>query len=129
MPAPRMPSSRVSSAAMEPRQRMFISCAVVLMRDHIPVPVMGLIALEVVELLRPTRRKRPMVPMPRIKPVVYMPMEPGRPMKPRSRSNKDPTRKPIRPIVPIRRAIIRRIVEVPIWAIRRNANPNPNGNL
>jgi hypothetical protein len=121
-----MPATRPSAAAMDPRQGMFIASRVVRRGNHIPMPIMGLITLEVIELLRPTRRERPMVPMPRVIAVVHVPMEPSRPMKPRSRSDKDPTRKPIRPIIPIRRAVIRRIVEVPIRTVRRSADINPN---
>jgi hypothetical protein len=122
-----MPTTgRSSAAAMEPRQRMFSRGAVVRRGYDMPLPIPGLIALEMVERLRPTSRERSMIPMPRIEPVVDVPMEPGRPVEPRPRSEKHTTDKPIRAIVSIRCAIIRRIVEVPIWAHRRNADPDNN---
>ncbi len=122
-----MPATRPRTTAMEPRQRMFATRRVVRRSHHMPVPIMGLIALEVVELLRPMLRHRPMIPMPRVIAIIYMPMEITRPMEPRPRADKDPARKPIRPIVPIGRAVIRSIVEVPIRTPR--FHPNPNGNL
>jgi hypothetical protein len=112
---------------MEPRQRMFPSRGMVRRSHHVPPPIPSLIALEMIELLRSTIRQRPMIPMVRIEPVVHMPMEPARPMEPRPGPKKHATHKPIRPIVPIRRAIIRRIVEVPIRA--RRLHPDPNRNL
>ena len=93
---------------------------------YVAMSIMRFIRLKVVERLRTMSRDRPVIPMVRIKPVVHVAMEPTRPMEPRSSSNKDPARKPIWPIVSIRCAVIRRIVEVPIWTLRRNTNANCN---
>jgi hypothetical protein len=115
-----------TAAAMEARQRMFPASAVVRRGDHISVPIVRLIRLEVVELLRAPSRDGTVIPMVRVIPVVDVSMEPIMPMEPRPSPYKQATRKPIRPIVPIRRAIIRRIVKVPIRTIRRNSDPDNN---
>ena len=115
-----------TAAAMEARQRMFPASAMVRRSYYMSMRIMRLIRLEVVELLRTPSRNRPVIPMARVIPVVDMPMEPIMPMEPRPGPDKQTTRKPIRPIVPIRRAIIRRIVEVPIRTIRRNSDPDNN---
>jgi len=117
---------RSPTTAMKARQRMLTSSRVIRLSNHMPLPIMSLISLEMVELLRSPTRRRAVIPMMRVIPIVYMSMKSTRPMEPRPGSNKDPTRKPIRPIIPIRRAIIRRIVEITIRAFRRNSNPDDN---
>jgi len=111
---------------MVARQRMLSASAVVRRSYDVSMPIVGFIRLEVVELLRTPSRDRPVIPMARVIPVVDMPMEPIMPMEPRSSTDKQTTRKPIRPIVPIWRTIIRRIVEVPIRTFRRNSDPDNN---
>ena len=114
-----------TTTAMEARQRV-LAAGIVAGRADMPLAIAGLIALEVVELLRSTSRQRPVVPMVRVIPVVHMPMDPVRPVEPRPRSQEHTTHKPIRPVVPVWRAIIRRIVEVPIRAIRRASDVHHN---
>jgi hypothetical protein len=114
-----------TTATMESRQRMLTRSRVARL-SHISAPIPSLIALEVVELLRATSRKRSAVAIARIIPVIYVPIETMRSMEPRPCSDKHASVKPIRPIVPIRSAVIRLIVEVPVRAIRRNADPDNN---
>jgi hypothetical protein len=114
-----------TTATMETRQRM-LSTTRVASLANVSVPIPSLIALEVVELLRSTSRQRSVIAMARIIPVIYVPVEASMPMEPRPCTDKHASIKPIRPVVPIRSAIIRRIVEVPIRAIRRNADPDNN---
>lgn len=64
----------------------------------------------------------PMIAMARIKVIIYMPMEIVVPVKPRPSANKDAAVKPLRAIVPIRSAVVRRIRIVPIWTNRRRTN-------
>ena len=94
---------------------------------YVALPIPRLVCVEVVELLRAASRQRSMVAMPRIEPVVHMPIEPMRPMEPRPRSDKDASIEPVRPIVAVRSAVIRSVVEVPIRAIRRH--PYTHNNL
>jgi hypothetical protein len=114
-----------TTATMESRQRMLTRSRVARL-SHISAPIPSLIALEVVELLRATSWKRSAVAIARIIPVIYVPIETMRPMEPWPCSDKHASVKPIRPIVPIRSAVIRLIVEVPVRAIRRNADPDNN---
>jgi hypothetical protein len=114
-----------TTATMESRQRM-LSTRRMARLPNVSVPIPSLIALEVIELLRFTSRQRPVVPVARIIPVIYVPVEASMPMEPRPCTDKHASIKPIRPVIPIRSAIIRRIVEVPIRAIRRNADPDNN---
>ena len=114
-----------TTAAMVSRQCMLPTSIMARLPD-IPVPIPSLVALEVIELLRSTSRQRPVVPVARIIPVIYVPVEAAMPMKPRSRTDKHAAIKPIRPVIPVRCTVIRRIVEVPIRAIRRNADPDNN---
>jgi len=116
----------MSATAMEPRQRMLATARVVRRSDDMSLAIVSLITVEVIELLLTMSRDRPVIPMVRIVPVVHMPMEATRPMEPRPSTDKDPACKPIWPIVSIRCAVIRRIVEVPIWTLRRNTNANCN---
>jgi hypothetical protein len=76
-------TSRPTATAMEPRQRMLSTAPMVRRSDDVPLPIMGLVALEVVELLRTASRQRSVVTMVRVIPVVDVPMEPARPMEPR----------------------------------------------
>jgi len=112
------------ATAAIPRQRMFLRRAMVLMCDDVPMLIMGLIALEVVELLSAMLRHRPMVSMPRVIPVVHVSMEPMRPMEPRPSPNEDAAIEPIGPVIAIRSAVIRSIVEVPIRTPRLDTNPD-----
>ncbi len=118
---PRVSATGMSTTAMEARQRV-LSTGTVRGLNNRSVRIMGFIALEMVERLSAASRQRPVVPMVRVETVVHMADKPARPMEPRPGSNEDAAGKPVRPIVPIRRAIVRRIVKVSIRTHRRNAN-------
>jgi hypothetical protein len=73
------------------------------------------------------RRERPMITFPVVQMMVYVAIEMFRSVKPRSCPDKHATRKPLRPVVAIRSAIIRRDLVV---AIRTNRSwSNFDGNL
>jgi hypothetical protein len=114
------------AAATKSRQRMFAP-GIMSRRPNVPTTIPRLISLEMIERPRTTLRQRPMIAISRIKPVIYVPIKPARPMKPRPCTDEYTPHKPVRPIVPIRRAIIRRIVEIPIRTIR--CRPNLYNNL
>jgi hypothetical protein len=75
-----------------------------------------LVCLEVVEALRPALRHGSSVTVMRIKTIVDMAVKAMRTMKPRTRSKKHSTNKPIGPIVAVRSTVIGGIVEVSVRA-------------
>jgi hypothetical protein len=96
---------------------------------YVASPISRLVCLEVVEALRPALRYRSSVTVMGIIPVVDMPVEAVRAMKPRACSQKYPANEPIRPIVAVGSTVIWGIVEVSIRAHRRHSDVYPNGNL
>jgi hypothetical protein len=80
--------------------------------------------MEVVELFRSTLRKRSMITMAWVIAIVHVSVKPVMTVEPGTRSYKHSANKPIRAVVPVRSAVIRFIVEVPVWAHRRYANVN-----
>jgi hypothetical protein len=53
--------------------------------------------------------------MMRIEAVIHVAMETRRAVEPRAYTDKYTAIKPIRPVVPIWSAVIRRVIEIPIW--------------
>jgi hypothetical protein len=78
--------------------------------------ITGLVSLEVVEALRPALRQRSNVTVVRIKAIVDVAPEAVRSVKPGAGSDKHAANKPIRPVITVRSAVIRGIVEVPVRA-------------
>ena len=115
-----------SAAAMISRQGMFVA-GIMGSVAYVALRIMGLISLEVVELLCPARGQRSMVTVMRIIAIVDMAIKAVGTMEPGAGSDEHPARKPIRPVVTVGRAIIRSIVEVAVGAYRRH--PNVDGNL
>jgi hypothetical protein len=105
-----------------PRERVFSGGVVVRCFDHVAVAVTGLIPLEMVECLRATGRQRASVSVMRIEAIIHVAMETCRAVEPRSCSNKYAVNKPIWPVVPIRSAGIRRVVEISIGADRSRSD-------
>jgi hypothetical protein len=87
------------------------------------------VALEVSEGLRAAGRHRAVVAIMRIIAVVDMAIEAVRAMEPGTGSEEQPADEPIRAIVPIRSAVVRGIVEVPIRAHRRWPNVDADADL
>ncbi len=96
---------------------------------HVPSPIPRLVALEVVEALRPALRQRPNVTVMRIKAVVDMAEKAVRAVKPRTSSKKHPANKPIGPIVAVRSAVIWGIVEVSVRAYGSRSDVYADDNL
>jgi hypothetical protein len=88
-----------------------------------------LVSLEVVEALRPALWQRSNVSVMRIKAVVNMAVKAVTAVKPGASSNKYPANKPIGPIVSVRSAVIRGIVEVPVRAYGSHSDIYADGNL
>ena len=116
---------RGAAATVISGQGMFIA-AVVGSVAHVALRIMGLISLEVVELLCPARGHRSMVTVARIIAIVDVAIKAVGAVEPGAGSDEHPTRKPIRPIVAVGRAIIRSIVEVAIGTYRRHSNVDGN---
>jgi len=93
---------------------------------HMALPIPRLIRMEVVERRFPVIWQRPMISIARIVAVIHVTVEAVRPMKPRSGAKEDAANKPIRPIVPIGRAVIRGIVKIAVRTIRSNTDINGN---
>jgi hypothetical protein len=89
---------------------------------RVPAPITHLVPVEVIEGLVSMLREWTAIAVMWIKAVIYVAVEASRAMKPRAGSNKDTAGEPLRPIVSIGGAAVRRIVEVAIWASRRYSN-------
>src|SRR5580704_9573558 len=87
-------------------------------------PIPSFISMEVVELLRPTIRKRSMITVVWVIAIVHVPIKSVRAVEPGACPKKYSAHKPIRAVVPVRSTVIRFVVEVPVWAHRRYANVN-----
>ncbi len=108
---------------------MFSATSVAWCFDHVAATVAGLIRLEMIECLRTTRGYRALISMMRIKAVIHMPVKTRRAVEPRSCTDKYAINKPIRPIVPIRSAAIRRVIEKSIWTDGRRPDIHAYGDL
>jgi hypothetical protein len=127
MPSAAVLTTTMIAAAMIPTtpteagQRMLVLRPMRRLAD-MPAPIPSLIALEVVERLCPTPRQRPMISMMRVIAVIDMAVEAARPMEPGPRSKKHAAYEPVRPVIPIGRAVIWSVVKVPVRANRRLPN-------
>ena len=86
---------------------------------HMAIGIVCFIRMEVVKRLFPTPGERSDIAMMRVKPVIHVAVEAAWPMEPWSRSNKDPPGKPVGSIEAIGSAVVRRVIEIAIWAHRR----------
>ena len=111
----------VAAAPLMSGQRVFVGCTMIAF-DYVASAVSRLVAMEVVVGLISARRHRSFVTVTRVKPVIDMAGEVGRAVEPGASSNKHAANKPIGPVVAVRRAVVRRVVEVPIGAHGRHSN-------
>jgi hypothetical protein len=125
---PALPPRPPTTTAPISRQRMF-AARIMARIANVASSVPRLVAVEVIERLRPTLGKRSVVSVVRVKPVVDMPVETPGSMEPRPRSDEQPAHKPVRPIVAIGCAVIRWVVEIPIRTNRRRPNIDADRNL
>ena len=96
---------------------------------HVASPIARLIPMEVVEPLRPVIRQWSVVTVPRIKPVVHVSVEVPMAVKPWACSKKHAAHKPIGPIVAVRRAVVRSVVEVSVRTHRSRPDVYANRDL
>jgi len=90
-----------------------------------PVRIMHLMSVKFGAMIRrvlPARREMAMIAVAIVEGMIHMPMEVVRTVEPGTRSNKHSARKPLRPIIPIRRAVIRRNLVISIRTDRRLAD-------
>jgi hypothetical protein len=123
MSAAGMSTARVSAARK--------SCAVfvggfVSRLTYVAVSIPGFITLEMRKRLRTASRHRAVISIVWIVAIVYVSIKSMRTMEPRACANKDSARKPVRSVVAIRSAIIRRVVEISIGAYRSNTDADCN---
>jgi hypothetical protein len=93
---------------------------------NMAIAVPRLIGMKMVESTLIPLRHWTVIPIVRIEAVVDVAIESTRPMEPWSSPKKRSANKPIGPIVTVRRAIIRRVIEIAIRTYRRNANADRN---
>ena len=94
-----------------------------------PMRIMHRLAMELPALgnrMLTPRRIRSMIALPVVKMMVYMTVEMIGAMKPRSGSNKHTARKPLRTVISVRRAVVRRSFIVAVRAYRRRTDLNGN---
>jgi hypothetical protein len=121
MPAPAMESTRSTVTHPLESTHMLVLWAMSRIAD-VALSIPCLVALEVAERLRTALREGTMVSVPGVVPIIHVSVESMRAMKPWSGSDKHTTREPIRPVVTIRCAVIRSVIEVAIRAYRRSPN-------
>jgi hypothetical protein len=93
--------------------------------SFVPVLVMHRLAMKLCPMIRrmlSTRRHRTMVAMPIVKMMIHVSVESMWPVEPRSGADKDTPCKPLRSVIPVWCAIIRRSLVVTVWANRRCTN-------
>ena len=125
---PNLVASTTTTAAVS-GQRAFSTAIVARRCDLMTASVAGLIRLEVIESLRTTRGQRSVVSMVRVEAVIHMAMETLPAAEPWPRTDKYPANKPIRPVVPIRGAVVWLVVEIAVRANWRWTDVYPYRNL
>jgi hypothetical protein len=120
--------SAVAAATVVAGERVFTACIMAGTAD-VAVTVAGFITVEVVELLIATPRQRSVIAVTRIEAVVDVAVEAARAVEPGAGSDEDAVGKPVRPVIAVRRAVIRRIVKVSVGANRGHSNAYANGDL
>jgi len=94
--------------------------------SNVALAVPRLVRVEVVECPLPAFRHRSYITMTRIVAVIDVAIEAMMTMEPRPSPNENAANEPIRPIIAVRSTVIRRIVEIPVWAHRRDSNADGN---
>jgi hypothetical protein len=102
------------------------TASVVTGRAHVSAPVARLIGTEAVERPLAAPWQRADIPVMRIPPVIYVPIEAARTVIPGSRPEENPASEPVGAVIAIWGAVIGRIVEIPVRAHRRRSNRDRN---
>ena len=96
---------------------------------YVAVAIARLVALEMVEALRPAARQGASITVMEIEAVVDMAVKAVRAMKPRASAKKHATHKPIGPIVAVGSAVVGLIVEVAVRADGSRSDVYADGDL
>jgi len=117
-----MPASAMGrAAAVVSRQGVFMACIMARIADVTP-SIARFVSMEVVERLRATLRHRSVITVVRIVAVIDVAIEAMRTVEPGTCSEEHSAHKPVWAVVAIRRAIIRRVVEVTVGAYGRGSD-------
>jgi hypothetical protein len=108
-----MAAARKSSAVL--------AASIVVGDRDMTAAVPRLIRVEMSERLRATFRKRSVIPMVRVPAVIHMANKTGRAVKPWAGADEYSVDEPIWPIIAIERAVVWRVVKVPIRTDRAQA--------
>jgi len=117
-------AAAVTTAAMTLKSAAVFTAATMTGIPYVALPIPRFVRVEVAERLFSASWHRPTITVMRIVAVIYVTIEAVRTVEPRPGSNEQPTSEPVRTVVAIGRAVIRGIVEIPVWAIRGNADTN-----
>jgi hypothetical protein len=115
-------------AAAGKSRGVFIA-SIMIGHPHVTAAVPRLIRVEVSERLRAAFRKWPVIPMASVPAVVHMANKARRAVEPGAGANEYSTDEPIRPIVAIGRAVVWRVIEVPVRTDRRRPNIDADADL
>ena len=115
-----------TAAAMTLKSAAVFTACIMTGVAYVALTVPGLVCVEVAERLFAASGHRSVVTIMRVVAVVYVAVEAARAMEPRAGSDEQSAREPVRSVIAVRRAIIRRIVKVTVWANRGNTDINSN---
>ena len=116
-----MPARMTAATAACESRSVFVACVMTGV-SYMALAVPRLIPVEVVERLFAAFRHRSCITMMRIVTVIDVTIEATATVKPRASSNENPAREPVRAVIAIRCARVWIVVEVPVWAHRRNSD-------
>src|ERR1700690_3638537 len=125
--SPTMAAAMTTTASIS-RKCMLIA-RIVTSRACVTPSIPRLVAMEVVEGCLPATRQRPVITVMRVVAVIDMAEEPTRTVEPGSSSQKQSADKPVRPVIAVRSAVVRSIVEVSVGAYGGCPYVYANGNL
>src|ERR1700722_556421 len=123
-----MAGAAMTSTASISREGMLIA-RIVTGGASVTLSIPRLVALEVVEGYRPATGQRPVITVMRVVAVINMAVEPMRTVEPGSSSDKHFADKPVRPVIAVRSAVVRSVVEVSVGAHGGGPYVYANGNL
>ena len=93
---------------------------------YVAASVTRFIGLEVIKASRTAFRERTVVAVARVEAIVHMAVEAVMAVEPGASTDEDSADEPIRAVVAVRRAVIRSIVEVSVWALWSDADVDSN---
>src|ERR1700676_3269334 len=123
-----MTTTAMTTTASISREGM-LAARIVTGGAYVTPSIPRLVAMEVVEGFLPATRQRPVITVMRVVAVINMAGEPTRTVEPGSSSEKHSADKPVRPVIAVRSAVVRSVVEVSVGAHGGCPYVYANGNL